>query len=74
MKDIPRPWLLAALTDVSINELARLDAQEPPEDVPERSLPRADERRPRLAAWRGRGYRYPGDAWWQPGLEAERPH
>jgi hypothetical protein len=74
MKDLPRPWLLAALADVPITELARLDADEPREDdEEERSLPRADQRRQRLAAWRGRRPSVSYDAWSQPGMDSERP-
>jgi hypothetical protein len=73
MKDLPRPWLLAALTDVPITELARLDADEPREDEEERQLPRADQRRQRLASWRSRRACLNRDAWWQPGMECERP-
>jgi hypothetical protein len=77
MKDLPRPWLLAALADVPITELARLDADEPREDEDEeeeRSLPRADQRRQRLATWRSRRASLGHDAWWQqPGMECERP-
>ena len=74
MKDLPRPWLLAALADVPITELARLDADEPREDGEEaRSLPRADQRRQRLASWRGRRPSLSHDASWQPAMECERP-
>jgi hypothetical protein len=74
MNDLPRPWLLAALADVPITELARLDADEPREDEEEeRSLPRADQRRQRLATWRARRPALSHDAWWQPGTECERP-
>ena len=40
MKDLPRPWLLAALTDVPITELARLDADEARQNERDRWLPR----------------------------------
>ena len=73
MKDLPRPWLLAALTDVPITELARLDAHGPREDEEERWLPRADQRRQRLAAWRSPGHPYAHDAWWHPSVATERP-
>ena len=73
MKDLPRPWLLAALADVPITELARLVADEPREDEDKRRRLRADQRRRRLAAWRGPGHPYAHDDWWHPSVEAERP-
>ncbi|MGH6899953.1 MAG: hypothetical protein ACREJ5_25935 [Geminicoccaceae bacterium] len=72
MKDLPRPWLLAALADVPVTELA-LDADASRTDEQEPSLPRADQRRRRLAAWRGPGHPYVYDDWWHPSVEAERP-
>jgi hypothetical protein len=56
--DLPRPWLLAALADVSIIELTRPRAQDAPDDERERALPRADQRRQRLAGWRAAGHRH----------------
>jgi hypothetical protein len=73
MKDLPRPWLLAALADGPITEIARLDADEPRDDEEDRSLPRADQRRRRLATWRGGRHPLSHDAWRQPGMECERP-
>jgi hypothetical protein len=73
MKDLPRPWLLAALADVPITELARLEADEPREDEEKRRLLRADQRRRRLAAWRGPGHPYAYDDWWHASVEGERP-
>ena len=52
IQDMPRPWLLAALADFPIAELARQDVRESHEDEHGRALPRADQRRVRLAAWR----------------------
>jgi len=73
MKDLPRPWLLAALTDVRVTELARLDVDEGGDEA-ERWLPRADQRRQRLAAaWRSPGHPYAHDDWWHPSVMAERP-
>jgi hypothetical protein len=69
MKDLPRPWLLAALADVPITELAQLGADQPCEDEEEeRQLPRADQRRQRLASWRR-----PRHLCADPGMEGERP-
>jgi hypothetical protein len=73
MKDLPRPWLLAALADVPITELARLDADEPRDDEEDRWLPRADQRRRRLATWRGGRPSLSHDAWSQPAMDSERP-
>jgi hypothetical protein len=62
-KDLPRPWILAALADVPIDELTRQDGPEADQDqrADRRTdqLPRPDERRRRLAAWRcdRRGHR-----------------
>jgi hypothetical protein len=73
MKDLPRPWLLAALADVPVTELARLEVDEPRAGEQARSLPRADQRRRRLAAWRSSGHPYAYDDWWHPSVETERP-
>jgi hypothetical protein len=73
MKDLPRPWLLAALTELPITELARLDPEEPRGDERDRWLPRADQRRRRLATWRSSGHPYAYDDWWHPSVETERP-
>ena len=61
IEDLPRPWLLAALADLSIIELTRRRAQDNPDDERERALPRADQRRRRLADWRAAGQPYEGD-------------
>ena len=57
-KDLPRPWMLAALADVPIDELTRLDGREPHQEQRTDQLPRPDQRRRRLADWRcgGRGH------------------
>jgi hypothetical protein len=66
MKDLPRPWMLAALADVPIDELTRQDRREPHEDQRVGQLPRPDERRRRLTDWRCFG---PGH-----GVSAHRPN
>jgi hypothetical protein len=55
LHDLPRPWLLAALADVPVAELVRPAAEVPEDDEPARALPRADQRRQRLADWRRAG-------------------
>ena len=61
MNSLPRPWVLAALANVPITELARVDAREPSREQRGPALPRADQRRSRLATWRGSGHVYARD-------------
>jgi hypothetical protein len=48
IQDLPRPWLLAALTGMSMTEIVRSDQADDPADRPPRPLPRAEKRRARL--------------------------
>jgi hypothetical protein len=52
MQHLPRPWMLAALTDVPVARLAQ-DGQESDTDWQEDAPPRPDARRRRLSARRG---------------------
>jgi hypothetical protein len=52
MQHLPRPWMLAALTDVPVALLAR-NGQEPDPDGQEDAPPRPDARRRRLSVRRG---------------------
>ena len=47
---LPRPWMLAALTDVPVTVLARQSGGEADADQREQALPRPEPRRRRLAA------------------------
>jgi hypothetical protein len=61
MNSLPRPWVLAALAKLPITELAREDVREPNYEQRRPVLPRADQRRARLATWRGSGHVYAHD-------------
>jgi hypothetical protein len=54
ISNLPRPWMLAALANVPVTELARDDDPEASIEPRVGTLPRADERRARLASWRPR--------------------
>ncbi len=52
MQHLPRPWMLAALTDVPVAVLAR-NGKEPDTDWGEHAPPRPEARRRRLSTRRG---------------------
>jgi hypothetical protein len=67
IENLPRPWLLAALTGLKVAELLGPEAPQRPERPPQRSLPRPESRRRRLGAhgaahadgcWRQAGGRF----------------
>ena len=48
LENMPRPWLLAALTGLRVAELLAADDALPSERSPQRPLPRPESRRRRL--------------------------
>jgi hypothetical protein len=48
MENLPRPWLLAALTGMSMTEIVRTEEDEQLDRSPRRPLPCPERRRPRL--------------------------
>ena len=50
MQHLPRPWMLAALTDVPVTLLARPNGKEADTDRKENAPPRPEARRRRLSA------------------------
>jgi hypothetical protein len=67
MQHLPRPWMLAALTDVPVVALARRHGKESDTDGQEHAPPRPEARRRRLSARQGvrqwRHASYGEDAW-----------
>ena len=48
-QDLPRPWMLAALTDMPVTMLSRRNATEPDAAEHDDAVPRPDPRRRRLS-------------------------
>ena len=54
IENLPRPWLLAALTGLSVAEMLDPDDRMPGERPPQRPVPRPEPRRRRLGDALGR--------------------
>ena len=67
LQHLPRPWLLAALAEVPMTQLAREEDERPDLRRRDDVLPRPDARRRRLSSRRSPGQWYGEDCW--PGVD-----